>query len=249
MKEDIQKWNKVALDYTRMIKQGAFQQEFLYPLFLGFLGKLQGKRVLDFGCGPGLFAKMLSKKGAEVYAVDAASKMIELAQKEPGVLEDRIHFEVGDASKGLSFENNFFDLALAIHVLMDIENWQDSLKEIFRVLKPKGRFIFSVSHPCFTFPVMVFKRGVLGRIFPKCLSARVFDYFASANAEKKLRRKISISHYHRPINVYINTLFKTGFEIIRVDEPPMPSVLAQKSGFFMADRVPIVLVVQAAKRD
>jgi 2-polyprenyl-3-methyl-5-hydroxy-6-metoxy-1,4-benzoquinol methylase len=45
------------------------------------LGEIQGNRVLDAGCGPGIYAGLLVVKGAEVVAFDASERMVRLAKE------------------------------------------------------------------------------------------------------------------------------------------------------------------------
>jgi 2-polyprenyl-3-methyl-5-hydroxy-6-metoxy-1,4-benzoquinol methylase len=51
------------------------------PATLSLLGDVAGKRVLDAGCGPGIYAEELVARGAEVVGFDASGRMVELARK------------------------------------------------------------------------------------------------------------------------------------------------------------------------
>jgi len=48
------------------------------------LPEVKGKRVLDAGCGPGIYAEWLADRGAKVVALDVSPKMVELAKKRVG---------------------------------------------------------------------------------------------------------------------------------------------------------------------
>ena len=51
------------------------------PATLSLLGDVAGKRVLDAGCGPGVYAEELVARGAEVVGFDASGRMVELAKE------------------------------------------------------------------------------------------------------------------------------------------------------------------------
>src|SRR5207249_10557943 len=56
------------------------------PAMLGLLGDVAGKRVLDAGCGPGLYAEELLRRGATIVGLDQSPDMIDLARRRLGDL-------------------------------------------------------------------------------------------------------------------------------------------------------------------
>ncbi len=70
--------------------------------------------VLDLGCGTGAFVHYLSGTGLDVTGVDAASRMIQKAQKLSPHLSDR--FNTRDFLDGLPFTDNSFDIVTAFYV-------------------------------------------------------------------------------------------------------------------------------------
>lgn len=101
-----------------------------------------GGYVLDIGCGTGRTTYPLYKLGFDVLGIDISEPMIEEAMtKFPD-----IDFEVGDACK-LRFENETFDYVLfsfnGIDHIYPEQNRLKALREIHRILKPNGVFIFS----------------------------------------------------------------------------------------------------------
>jgi len=103
---------------------------------------LKGKKLLDIGCGPGIHLKKYLERGAEGFGIDISRKMIELAKK----YCSSANFKVGSIYQ-LEFEDSSFDIITASLVLDHVQDFEKSLKEINRVLKQGGLFVFSNPHP------------------------------------------------------------------------------------------------------
>jgi ubiquinone/menaquinone biosynthesis C-methylase UbiE len=99
----------------------------------------EGKYVLDVGCGIGITASLLAKKGCRVAAVDISEKMVHWA-KETAKEEEvggMVEFFVADA-KSLPFEDNTFDAVICESVLAFVSDKKKALDEFVRVTKPGG---------------------------------------------------------------------------------------------------------------
>ena len=105
--------------------------------------ELDGKNdFLEVGCGNGVVTGYLADSyQANVVGIDVDREQVELARKEAGDVAG-IRFLEADAIS-LPFADTSFDLVLSFGVLHHIENWQDALKEIKRVLRPGGYFIYA----------------------------------------------------------------------------------------------------------
>lgn len=103
---------------------------------------LQGKKVLDLGCGDGYDLSRLKQKGALISGIDSSKEMVKLAQaKNPGA---EIQTGTFDA---LPFADNSFDLVISKWVFQNSETIDPIYQEVVRVLKPGGNFIYLTSHP------------------------------------------------------------------------------------------------------
>lgn len=127
--------------YTSPRLKRRFNKEFRFRI----MGSLEGKRVLDVGCGDGLNSVMLATMGARVTGVDISAKTIELARRraEENGVADRIDFicspiETADLP-ARSFDIVWGDSVLH-HVLDELESTLDHLEG---VLKPDGLFVFA----------------------------------------------------------------------------------------------------------
>jgi MPBQ/MSBQ methyltransferase len=100
-----------------------------------------GVRVLDVGCGIGGASRMAAMAGAEVTGIDLTPDFVDAA----AVLTDRVG--LGDRAtflttpgEELPLEDGLFDVAMMVHVGMNIPDKQTVFAEVHRVLAPGGRF-------------------------------------------------------------------------------------------------------------
>lgn len=120
-------------------KKGAIDLTKKLLKFVDFNGN---QDFLEAGCGNGLVTKYLAKKyGGSVTGIDIDPKQIELARKEAEGMQNIRYLEADTTS--LPFKDRKFDIVLSFGVLHHIENWLDALKEIKRVLKPGGYFLYA----------------------------------------------------------------------------------------------------------
>lgn len=112
---------------------------------IDLLGEVAGRRVLDVGCGPGLYAADLVERGAQVTGLDIDPLVIAAAGRR---LAGRGDFIVADLAAPLDFlTSNSVDLVLASLVMHYLPDWSIPLAEFRRVLVPGGRWVMSVHHP------------------------------------------------------------------------------------------------------
>ncbi len=115
------------------------------PATLSMLPAVSGMRVLDAGCGSGVYAEWLLEHGARVVAVDASPKMVEFARQRT---KGRAEVHVADLGAPLGFlADGAFDLVLSPLVMEYVHDWRATFSEFFRVLRPGGLLVVSVQHP------------------------------------------------------------------------------------------------------
>ena len=108
----------------------------------------QGDKVLDLGCGPGLYASRLCEKGVKVTGVDISRRSIDYAKKYAGENKLDIHYRC------LNFFDieymNEFDAVIQTHGELGTfsdEKRDELLAKIHQALKPEGLLIFDVTAP------------------------------------------------------------------------------------------------------
>ncbi|MCT9930056.1 methyltransferase domain-containing protein [Planotetraspora sp. A-T 1434] len=111
------------------------------------LGEVKGKRVLEVGCGAGQCGRWLTGQGATVVAFDLSYRQLQHSRRIDLSSERRLPVVQADAEV-LPFRDASFDLACsAFGALPFVADAGAVLAEVRRVLRPGGRFVFSVSHP------------------------------------------------------------------------------------------------------
>jgi len=96
--------------------------------------------ILDAGCNTGSVSGELIEKGNIVYGIDVNPKAVVLANYHG------LFARVCPVEK-LTFEDNFFDYCIAFELLEHLYNPEEGVKELYRVLKPRGKLIGSVPQP------------------------------------------------------------------------------------------------------
>lgn len=125
-----------------------------------FLGDLNGKKVLEIGCGLGQISVLLARSGAEVTAFDISRMSVVAARKRADVNDvgnDQLHLLVA-AGEELPFADESFDVIFGKGVLHHLEATLGA-PELFRVLRPGGKAAFS--EPMGMNPLLSFAREYL----------------------------------------------------------------------------------------
>jgi SAM-dependent methyltransferase len=192
-----------AEDYAARVRTKSHNALIERPAMLSLLPDVTGMRVLDAGCGPGVYAEMLVNLGADVVALDVSLKMIEIARQSLG---DRVSFHIANLEEPLDFlEDESFDLILSSLVLDYIYDWDNLLFEYIRLLRPGGIFVFSVGHPMADF-----------RLPGSC------NYFKIKKLEYTwtgFGKPVLMPFYRRSFEAMIGPLRRAGFAIDEVIEP------------------------------
>lgn len=101
--------------------------------------------LLDIGSGSGQHSINASAIVKKVIGFDLTPQVVEIASKR---LQDgnvkNVKFEVGNSEKRLPFRDNFFSAVFCLDVLEHLKNQALAMREIKRVLKPKGKFFLSL---------------------------------------------------------------------------------------------------------
>jgi len=244
-------WNAIAASWdARYSDEGdSSRVHLLNAVLWRLLGDVQGKRILDAGCGAGYFCRLLAKRGAVVTGVDLSASFLELARQRAPELA--ITYYQGSVSHMPFLAAASFDAAVSICVLQDVRDYQGMIRELHRVLRPGGVLALATMHPCFsTPPGNGWERQPADTVRPEDrLYWRVGDYF-------QLTREIwhwtgvgTATGFHRPLSAIMTELLSAGFRLRDFVEPyPSPELVAVRPAEWLHDtRIPLFLVLGLVK--
>jgi ubiquinone/menaquinone biosynthesis C-methylase UbiE len=211
----MKEWDDAAESWVDFVRKGKdyYRDELNNPAAFRLIGNVKGRLVLDLACGEGYNARILARKGAKVVGVDFSAKLVQLARMEEAKKKLGIDYHFADATDLSRFASNSFDLVTCFMALQDIRNYERAVSEVARVLKNRGRFVFSIPHPCFE---MVSDKG--NRI---STNAR---YFVAGEDHiqwrmERLLKPFETTSFHRTLTDYFNVLHKNRLVVKRLVEP------------------------------
>src|SRR6266699_348030 len=144
------RWHDNAAYWIQIMRErrDRYRTELTDAVVYDAIGSCDGIEVLDVGCGEGYMAREIARRGARrVIGVDKEPALVEAANA--AVQDDApISFKVGDVNR-LELDTNAFDVVVANHVLNDLEDVKAPIHEFARVLRPSGRLVILMLHPCF----------------------------------------------------------------------------------------------------
>jgi ubiquinone/menaquinone biosynthesis C-methylase UbiE len=221
------------------------------PPLLRLVGEVSGRHVLDLACGNGYLSRRFARQGAIVTGIDANALIIERARAREAQDPLGINYHVSDAARLELLEDESFDLVVCNMAIMDIEDASGAIQEVARVLQPKGRFVASLSHPCFD------KVNTSGwdieYIYPDTTVWRKMSRYREITVGDvpwmKVPDQVVYTHaYHRPLFWYFRTLRAAGLVVAALEEPePTEEFLASsKQGPWIAE-IPMHCVIEAWK--
>jgi ubiquinone/menaquinone biosynthesis C-methylase UbiE len=151
-----------------------YRHEFFGPIQATICGDVGGLRLLDVGCGTGYFTREMAQRGARVTGIDIAPRMIEHAKRHEASSPLGVEYRVGNAAEiGMWFAAASFDMATSCMALQDMADIPAVLRAVHDVLKPGGRFIASITHPCTDTPFREWQRDEVGRKRGLCIDRSV----------------------------------------------------------------------------
>src|SRR5579862_1815905 len=147
-------WSDLADWYDeRQGDEGDFwHRTLLDPPLFAQIGEVAGQDVLDLACGNGHNTRRLARMGARMVGVDYSAGIIARNQAREEREPLGITYHAGDAARLDILANASFDLVVCQMALMDISDAEGAIHEVGRVLRPGGRFIAVILHPCFVIP-------------------------------------------------------------------------------------------------
>jgi ubiquinone/menaquinone biosynthesis C-methylase UbiE len=196
-------YEEIAEKYNELIDHKPHNAYYDRPNTLELIQEVNGKFILDAACGPGKYAEILISEGATVKGFDISEKMVMLARERNKNQKD---FFVHDLSSPFEmFENETFDTVICALALHYIEDWNFTIKEFCRVLKPNGSLVISIEHPFFEYNYFH--------------SEKYFEIEHVKCTWNGFGKPVEVNSFRRPLSECITPLTENGFYIDKLVEP------------------------------
>jgi SAM-dependent methyltransferase len=128
-------YNSIAKGYSELYH---LEQENKIEKIKKFLN-LKNKKILDLGSGDGVLNKFIDLENNKLFSIDISEKLLNLNSN-----EKKKKFCLDIEEEKFPFENDFFDLIISISVFQDLNNFENVINEIKRVLKHNSMIIISL---------------------------------------------------------------------------------------------------------
>jgi SAM-dependent methyltransferase len=221
-------WDADADDYHaahgRFLGEADFVwcPEHLREADAGLLGPVDGLRILEVGCGAAMCSRWLTAQGARPVAFDLSAGMLRHARALNGSTGLAVPLVQADAQH-LPFPTACFDVAFtAFGAVPFVADSARLMREVARVLRPGGRWVFAVSHP-------------LRWIFPddpgpQGLTATMSYFDRTPYVEFDGNGESTYVEHHRTLGDRVRELGSAGFRLVDLIEPEWPPDLTEEWG-------------------
>ena len=214
-------WDGVAGWYDKLVGVDGsdYHQNVILPAVIDLLAVMKDEAVVDVCCGQGVLGRHLLKAGAgKVLGVDASGKLISAAQQRYGA-EKNTSFLRADACAAGRWADGSFDAAACVMAVHDVPDAEGLMANISSALKPGGRAVIVMMHPCFRIP----KESHWGWDGDQKIQYRRLDKYGKAleigiQTRPGLGTDEGTVFYHRPLAEVISPMGRAGLGVIECVE-------------------------------
>ncbi|MDQ3569901.1 MAG: class I SAM-dependent methyltransferase [Actinomycetota bacterium] len=203
------------------------------------------RRVLEVGAGEGQLCRLaagVSTQGSgstTVVGVDPAWRQLEAARLRGGGPR-----YVRAAAAHLPLASGGFDAVVACLVFEHIDQVDEAIAEVARVLSPGGRFLFFLNHPLLQTP----GSGWIDDHIIDEQYWRIGPYLREDTTLEEVDKDVFLPFVHRPLSRYVNALARRGLLVSRMEEPAPPAAfLARAPEYRDAATIPRLLFMRSEK--
>ncbi len=221
-------WNQNAevWDKTQGDDGNMMQGLLVNPAAERLLEPRPGQTILEIACGNGVFSRRLARLGAQVVATDFSEQLLALASARSAEHAGQIEYRLVDATSEeqlLALGAGRFDAAVANMALMDIATLEPLASALRQVLKPGGRFVFTVCHPCFNAgnQQMLLEQEDREGEMVTTYAVKISRYLG-LGPHKGLAvvgQPMPQYYFDRPLYVLFGSFFRAGFALDGLEEP------------------------------
>lgn len=228
MKNEIEKnWDEMSMAYENFTEdEDSYSYTIEWPCIQKMLPKLDGKKVLDLGCGTGRFSFLFEKENPlSILGVDISEQMLNIAKNKALNRNSKVKFIQYDISNLNTYNNEKFDFIFSSTTFHYIRDLNGLFNNIYNLLDEKGICIVSLMHPVYTSQYPVDKNGEfpsddewIVRYLDKSKRAYIQPWI---EYNDNIKDYLSTS-YHHTVSDYFNAIISVGFRIEKVEEPFPP---------------------------
>ena len=201
------------------------------------LGNLEGKRVLELGCGGGHAAVAMAKQGAKVISIDPSSERIDRVRALLEQEETKVELRQGDLADLAWVRADTVDAVVSIYALATVDDPDRVYRQVHRVLRRECPLVLSVPHPAFAM------------VDPAASDPlRVARSYWSRDGRPWEADDLDGVDYPRPISEIFTSLGRANFRVDTILEPEPDAGTAKSASWSpVMAWVPSTLVVRARK--
>ena len=247
-------WEQNAKWWSDRFGEGNdFHLQLIAPSVEKLLTIQPGEQVLDIACGNGAFSRRLADLGACILGFDFSAPFIECAVGLSDGYGDRIEYRVIDATDRtqlLGLGESKYDGAVANMALMDMSDISILAECLPRLLRPGGRFVFSIMHPCFNNNAvrLSIEDEQQGANHVSVPSVRVTKYLTPFESEGIgiMGQPVPQTYFHRPLNDLLRPFLAQGMAVTGLEETAFKDASAARGPLSWDHfaEIPPVLVVR-----
>jgi 2-polyprenyl-3-methyl-5-hydroxy-6-metoxy-1,4-benzoquinol methylase len=246
-------WDAGADAWLHFVQSGAdYYRTYVHgPALLDACTVQRGEDVLDLGCGEGFFTRALAQRGGRVVGLELSSKMLANAHVEEARQPLGIRYQNGSATElEAQFAPGTFDLVASCMAIQDMSDPAACIAGCAHVLRPDGRLVFSVPHPCTDTPFREWERDAARRK----IALKVDRYFETGPTEcpwnmPRLTYHWTTPCWRRTLEEWAAMIVTAGFLIEGILEPrPSAEQVAMRPELEDCARLPYFLVFRGIRR-
>lgn len=189
---------------------------------LGPIESLRGERLLEVGCGSAMCSRWLAARGAIPVALDVSGGMLRHSQRAAAATGIDVALVQADGQRLPFRADSFAHAFTAFGAVPFVADSARLMREVARVVRPGGRWVFSTTHPMrWAFPDDPGPAGLVA-------SSSYFD--RTPYLEQDDHGRVTYAEHHRTMGDRIRELRAAGFVIQDVIEPEWPAELTESWG-------------------
>ena len=207
-----------AQNYIRYVESadGKVERRAITQAVFSHLPENKEGYILDAACGTGWLTRSMAEKYAKVLGFDSSVPLLESAKK--NALENCSFIEA-DVLKEIPTLDRPYDSTVFCLAAHDVKNPKEAYFQLEKVLKDDGKMIVVVANPYYSFPVGIWKRGILGKILGKGKTRLLLNpYNDFARGGREFHWKGSIPSYFHTLPETLNDALERGFQLEKMEE-------------------------------